>query len=156
MTIWTERTRIHVKRDTIKTLHLPVNEPIPFGDDLVPVAPDWRVLQLGERGEDWITILDREDYNWALEWLWFIIPSGYAVRSRQKVDPPGGKLIWLHREIMKRAEPKSERYEASHVVDHLSGFPLDNRKENLRWATLRMNAKNIHGAEWKKLKFLSY
>lgn len=136
------------KKLHIDTLQLPAGDEIPFFDDTVIAGiPPWRLLTICKNGE-WFCFLDTDDYEWALQWLWFIIPSGYAVRSRQKNDPPGGKLIYLHREVLLRHDPLP--YADIMIGDHINGCPLDNRKQNLRWATLAENAKNVHGLAWRQ------
>lgn len=140
-----------------KKLHIDTLEledgghPIPFFDEVIPSPPPWNILTICKRGE-WFCFLDNEDYKWAQQWLWFVIPSGYAVRSRLKDDPPGGKLIYLHREILTlhSPDPNSEIL----IGDHINGCPLDNRRQNLRWATLSENAKNKHGWEWRQSKII--
>ena len=131
-------------------------DPIPFFDDeFIPALPSFRPLTLGEKAE-WMAIIDEEDLAWALQWVWFIIPSGYACRSRVKADGPvspsgtTGNLIWLHREINYRKHPiaNPELY----ISDHQNGCPLDDRRENLEWATLSENARNRHGSKWQQMR----
>ena len=47
-----------------------------------------------------------------------------------------GRTIYMHREIL--GTPPSPKHEA----DHRNGNTLDNRKENLRWATRVENMRN--------------
>lgn len=96
-------------------------------------------------------MLSPEDYEWAVSCgNWFVthgarleqrcgpVKSGYAVRSG-----PNG-LIWLHKEVLKRAFvlPPSPLHR---IGDHRNGNRLDDRRSNLRWATPQMNARNIFG-----------
>jgi hypothetical protein len=81
--------------------------------------------------------LDDDDFDYFSQWNWHagqVKPNHfYAMRSE------GTKTVYLHIEIMKRhcGNPP-----AGHVVDHCDGDGLDNRKENLRYATRRMNTDN--------------
>jgi len=127
-------------------------EPIPFfDDDRVPQLPPWRSVTLQE--PEWSVIVDEVDYHWLQGWLWFMIPSGYAVRSRLKDDPPGGKLIYMHREILARSDPRDPDWMDIRIGDHLNGCGFDNRRVNLRWASLSENAKNKHGEMWWQWKY---
>ena len=57
----------------------------------------------------------------------------------------GGKhaLIWLHKEILRRVGPPPSP--AHTVGDHMNGNSLDNRRSNLRWATVTENNRNKYG-----------
>lgn len=60
------------------------------------------------------------------------------------------KTLWLHREVCFRrwGPPPGPAY----VADHLNGDSLDCRRENLEWATLSQNAKNLFGSAWLQLR----
>lgn len=78
------------------------------------------------------TMLDAEDVTWASQWTWRLSSEGYAVRSEVR---DGKKVtIQLHRELI--GTPTGL------VTDHINGNRLDNRKGNLRSATVSQNNAN--------------
>jgi len=91
-------------------------------------------------------LVSPEDYEWAKDrGNWFVT---HAIHKKWKTMYPvrseGGRLIWLHKEVLMRAVgPHSDpRY---HIGDHMNGNKMDARRGNLRWATFQMNARNVHG-----------
>lgn len=76
--------------------------------------------------------VDAGDETRVRQGTWRRSSGGYAVRS----ETTGGKkrTIYLHRLI---AEPP-----AGVVVDHANGIKLDNRRCNLRWASVSQNNAN--------------
>jgi hypothetical protein len=69
------------------------------------------------------------------QYRWKVIKTSkklYAARSMY-IGNGKYKTLYLHREIMKN--PKE-------TVDHANGDSLDNRKENLRTATMRQQSQN--------------
>ena len=87
-----------------------------------------------------VTIVDDEDYERLMEHSWAWVPSsesrtgkGYAVRkgNKKRGEP---RTIQMHREILHA--PKGT------TIDHINCNSLDNRKENLRYATLQKNSFN--------------
>lgn len=102
--------------------------------------------------------VDYEDFIWARQWKWcHTFGSGARKNGCQKLydklyarravsTPIGNRSIWLHRQICERywGPPPSGAY----VADHLDGNSLNNRRCNLRWATLSQNSRNIYGVAW--------
>ncbi len=76
-------------------------------------------------------IVDEEDFERLNRYKWHAIcvrGKWYARRA------PGGKVIMMHREIMKAPKDK--------LVDHIDGNGLNNRRCNLRFCTQQQNMQN--------------
>lgn len=116
-------------------------------------------------------LISPEDVGWARQWLWcHTYGSGGKIRDKGRLtgaikrgaNPDkiyarrstriAGQSVtyFLHREITIRAygPPPGPAY----VSDHLNGDSLDCRRENLRWATLSQNARNLYGSAWLQLR----
>lgn len=137
-------------------------------EDLWGPAPayDQPAVSLSDR---WClqALISPEDVEWALQWKWchtygsggrmadkaFFTGAAKRGMNTDKIyarrTTPAGTL-WLHREVCRRAHgaPPGPAF----VADHLNGDSLDCRRENLRWATLSMNAKNLFGSAWLQLR----
>lgn len=86
-----------------------------------------RVFELsGNKGSGMFVLVDMDDYDNVIGYKWYLC-KGYAVGRVNR------KMVKLHRLLMKF--PKS-------LVDHLNGDRLDNRKANLRLATVNQNVHN--------------
>jgi hypothetical protein len=145
----------------------------PSYDDDIFNPNNWKMydeLYLGSRKsifkadviEAFYCKLDFDDYLWAKQFCWgwtwsSVMPSKvYARRSSLKKDDLPKRTIYLHREIMMRIQPLPEYIAKLLRVDHINGNSLDNRKENLRWATAGMNSSNIHGQAFKEPDLIKY
>jgi hypothetical protein len=87
-------------------------------------------------GDGIYTVVDAEDYYRFGKFRWGYMGSGdnvYAVRS-VRGGRSGFKLLVLHKEIKRPRKGK--------VIDHKNCNSLDNRKDNLRYATRGQNAGN--------------
>jgi hypothetical protein len=101
-------------------------------------------------------IVDPEDYPRLAKYKWFLAKSptsSYAARWQRLKTKNTRKRIWMHREIIHI--PKKM------VCDHINRNSLDNRKANLRPATVSQNLCNrtktrtktrskYKGLEWDK------
>lgn len=109
-------------------------------------------------------LVDYEDWLWVCEWTWKFKPSkrqtmlgkGYLYRPVW-IKPVGSTgysgSLYLHVEIMKRAEPPPTIFHTQ--VDHKNRDRLDCRRENLAWATPSQNNQNKAlparlGGKWVK------
>lgn len=102
-------------------------------------------------------LVDYQDYQWALQWKWRpkVSKGGkkiYLCRLTQVKTAKGTKKerfriqgnAWLHIEIMKRkGEVPPDLWHT--IVDHRNSDGLDCQRDNLRWVTPSMNAKNVNG-----------
>jgi AP2 domain len=102
-----------------------------------PVIPSYRKIKLSQ-GQ--FTIVDLLDFDWlnANRWNAYFNKSTNSFYARRHAAPftPEDYTLHMHREILglQRGDPR--------VGDHISGDTLDNRRSNLRIATLQQNARN--------------
>jgi len=78
-------------------------------------------------------IVDDKDFEWLSQWKWSLAASGN--HARRNVTHNGKqKTIFMHQEILGIKE--------GFYTDHINCNGLDNRKENLRFATKSQNSMN--------------
>ena len=78
-------------------------------------------------------IIDDEDFERINKYNWIISSNGYAVHYKSKNRKYLG-IIRMHRIILDTPRDK--------FIDHINGNKLDNRKQNLRFATNSQNQAN--------------
>lgn len=84
-------------------------------------------------------IVDDEDYAELMKYKWYLRKDGYARRVEYVGKIAGKKAqkhFSMHRQILGVSKGESS-------IDHVNGNRLDNRKENLRFATPQQNSWNI-------------
>jgi hypothetical protein len=114
---------------------------------------DFRRIYLGD--DKW-TIVEPADFYRINNFGWFIVGKKTRLYAARNIINETGKIkiVRLHREIMKAP--------AKLLVDHRNGNSLDNRRDNLRLATLSQNACNVRinkagcssryrGVRWSKV-----
>ncbi len=109
------------KGSLLKVKRLPVEFGI-FDGDPIARLPLTRGL---------FTIIDLSDYEDVSRWNWYASKDGYVHRRADGHD------IALHRYLLGLTEPTDLRR-----VDHRNLQALDNRRKNLRIATVAQNAMN--------------
>ncbi len=84
----------------------------------------------------YVALVDDEDYGWLSEWNWFAYPHGHTVYGRRTSYEGGQHTVILHRVILGiDGDPLLKG-------DHINGNGLDNRRGNLRLATISQNNCN--------------
>lgn len=114
-------------------------------------------MKLIELTQDRVAIVDDEDFEWLSQWKWHChrgIKTRYSARTDHSKPQP--QLVYMHIVVMKR----HKRWKHGKEVDHVNTCGCDNRKENLRVATLNgqranirlksNNTSGITGVRWDK------
>lgn len=119
---------------------------VEFEADLVDLSwTPWRRIWLSSREPIW-TLVDAADFDWLSQWQWNVWHAGRDrhdswMRYAKRNVGPSRATLRMHRELSIKDEPNlDEAFLRSHVVDHVNGQTLDNRKANRRWLTKPHNA----------------
>lgn len=88
----------------------------------------------------YVAIVDASDYEWLMQWSWYIKTSAGGRQPYAQTYFGGGRKhsvkITMHRMIMGLGIGDLRK------CDHRNGDGLDNRRENLRIATVTENNRN--------------
>lgn len=93
-------------------------------------------------------VVDPIDFEWAKQWRWHATANStglkfYATRMTRERGTRKNIKIYLHKEILKRSGKRRLSREHS-IGDHDDGDSLNNRRDNLSWATCSMNNTKKH------------
>lgn len=90
-------------------------------------------------------VVDPIDYEWSLQWKWQATANSTGRKfyaTRMTSTTVGGvrkhRKVYLHKEILKRAG-KRQRSVHHTIGDHEDGDSLNDRRNNLSWATIKQN-----------------
>lgn len=89
-------------------------------------------------------LVDADDALWLQAWRWNVgwhKWTPWKFYAKRNVGA-ARSTVYLAREVMMRADPRDELFCSLHVVDHINGNSLDDRRANLRWATITENRNN--------------
>ncbi len=108
-----------------------------------PPTPEGDVKRIPLAGGAYAYV-DAADYEWLSQYSWHVYAGGYAARVEK------GKLVYMHREIMKPPEGM--------VVDHIDGNKGNNCRFNLRVCTPTENRRNSakHAQRSSRFKGVGY
>lgn len=119
-------------------------------------------------------IVDQIDYQYLIQWRWKLSVSrrhagtkkrkAYLARAVPTIigkdykDANGKRqqqritsTVYLHQVVMDRAGKEKPKTNKKLIIDHADGDGFNCRRENLRWATISFNNKNIYGSHQRML-----
>jgi len=109
-----------------------------YHDDLH--GTPWRRLLLHAARDIWC-LVDADDYGWIVANSWnhgWHNKTPWKFYAKRNVGP-ARSTVYLHREILTRADPQPASLLAALHGHHRNGQSLDNRKANLTWTTVAVN-----------------
>jgi HNH endonuclease len=115
-------------------------------------SSNWR----GTCRNQYETEVSDEDYQWLLQWRWNFKKNkpnrGGNIYARRSTT--NGTAFYMASEILEKRIGRS-RPSSKHEAEHKNRDSLDNRRENLDWATKSQQSKNrvyrhIFGRKLKK------
>ena len=96
-------------------------------------------LIIKSKGENYIVLIDEEDYDKVSKYKWFIDHLPYAKYCKTNIYNNGKqKKIYLHRFLM------GLKHGDKLVVNHKNGSGLDNQKSNLEICDINYNNQSIN------------
>ena len=101
--------------------------------DIALVGEAWGEIPLTK---GYVALVDLEDFPRINEYSWCAVerPSGNVHAMRKDIN---NTTIWMHHEVLHISFPDGDS-----PIDHKNRNGLDNRKNNLRVATRRINSLN--------------
>ncbi len=82
----------------------------------------WRRIELSARRDVWC-LVDADDYAWlmATPWNWgWHNKTPWKFYAKRNVGK-ARSTVYMAREIMIRADPRTPEFQSTHVVDHVNG-----------------------------------
>lgn len=130
---------------------------------------DWEHRVYADDYANVYAVVDQIDYQYLIQWRWKLKasriwpgtkkPKVYLARSDSETlssetkDENGRRVryrltstIYLHQVVMERKGTPKPVTNKKIIVDHADGEGFNCRRENLRYATLSFNNKNINGS----------
>ena len=118
-------------------------------------------------------IVDQCDYQYLIQWRWKLKesriwpgtkkPKVYLARSTteiigkdsyedgKRIQNRVTRTIFLHTAVIERTNRPKPNTNCKLIVDHANVNGFDCRRNNLRWATISFNNKNINGSHARML-----
>jgi hypothetical protein len=97
-----------------------------------------RYIRLRGKHCDKFAMIDDKHFDLVSKYNWYFNSEGYAIGY----IPPRGRIISMHKLILPSIEGKE--------IDHRDGNKLNNRNDNLRYATRTQNHANRHKKSRRK------
>ena len=144
-----------------------------FFDPTTWVKEDHQFRIYGDDYENIYAVVDEVDYHYLVQWRWKPSvsrihkgtkkPKVYLCRAASEIIGPDlfidGKRrqqrivrsLYLHHVVMERKGDKRPKTNKAVITDHANGDGLDCRRNNLRYATISFNNKNLFGSHANEL-----